>query len=220
MSDKLVYHPPDSKKNSGASFGGALTLAALIFLALPLTQFIGDVIKPPPTIISDPPRISPPQEIPPDPPPEDDIEPEPEKPELEEENKPIDLAMLDAYLNVGVGDSLVPGKGFGLSDFPNAIKDMGIFDITDMDRKPRRLVAIAPIYPFQFKREGIEGWVKLVIILDERGNVIKATIKESSHKEFEKPSIEAVMQWKFEPGTMNGKPVKVRRLQPLSYKLN
>jgi len=92
--------------------------------------------------------------------------------------------------------------------------------IDAIDYNPRLIIAVPPVYPFKFKREGIEGLVMLVVIIDERGKVIRATVKESSRKEFEKPAIEAVLQWKFEPGIKNGKPVKVRRVQPISFKLN
>ena len=92
-------------------------------------------------------------------------------------------------------------------------------DHEELDKDPRRLVAIPPVYPFPLKKKRIEGWVKLIVIIDERGKVIKATVKDSSHREFERPSIEAVLQWKFEPGIMNGKAVKVSRIQPLSFKL-
>ncbi len=219
MSDKLVYHPRDSKKNTSTSFGGALTLSALVFLALPLTQLLSGFSKPKPVIIADAPNIPPPPSVLPDPPPEDDPLPEPKKPELEEENTPLTLVQIEGLLHPGVGEALLPGQSFDINDYPGTIENM-TFDLKDLNNHPRRIVAIPPIYPFQFKREGIEGWVRLIIIVDERGNVIKATIKESSHSEFEKPSIEAVLQWKFEPGTKNGKPVKVRRLQPLSFKLN
>ena len=220
MKKNTTYHPPESKNNISISFGGALTLSALIFLALPLTQLLSGFSKPPTVVITEPPGIPPPAAIPPDPPPVDETEPEPEPPELEKELKPIDLAAIDRILNPGYGDSLMPGKMPGLDEYTNTIDDMSIFDIGVLDKLPKRIVAIAPVYPFQFKREGIEGWVKMVLIIDQRGNVIKASIRESSHREFEKPSIEAVLQWKFEPGTRNGKAVKVRRIQPFSFKLN
>ncbi len=196
-------------------------LTALIFLALPLTQLLSKLNKPPAHEIVAETSIPPPPAPPPEPPPEEEPEQEEEKPELQEEMQPLDLSQLDVALNPGVGDALNVGGAIGqFGVTPDTIGMMDIFELKDLDNNPRRLVAISPVYPFQFKREGIEGWVKLIVIIDERGKVIKATVKESSHREFEKPSIEAVMQWKFEPGTKNGKAVKVRRTQPLSFKLN
>ncbi len=221
MSENKVYRPPSLNKGPFLSFGGALILSALIFLALPLTQLLSSLNKPPGHQVMNEVSLPPPPAPPPEPPPEEEEEEEEEKPELQEEVQPLDLSQLDVALNPGVGDALNVGGAiaqFGVT--PDTIQMMDIFELKDLDNNPRRLVAIPPIYPFQFKREGIEGWVKLVVIIDERGKVIRATIKESSHREFEKPSIESVLQWKFEPGTKNGKPVKVRRIQPLSFKLN
>ncbi len=141
-------------------------------------------------------------------------------PELEQELQPLDLSQLDVALNPGVGDALSMGNailGFGVT--PNTIAQMDIFELKDLDNDPQRIVAVAPVYPFQFKRDGINGWVKLIIIIDERGKVVNAVVESSSHREFEKPGIEAVLQWRFEPGTRNGKPVKVRRLQPITFRL-
>jgi len=221
MSEKRVYHPPNLSKGPFLSFGGAFILSMLIFLALPLTQLLSDLNKSATHEIVPAPSIPPPPAPPPEPPPEEEEEEEEEKPELQEEMQPLDLSQLDVALNPGVGDALNVGGAIGQFGItPNTIQMMDIFELKDLDNNPRRLVAIPPIYPFQFKREGIEGWVKLVVIIDERGKVIKATVKESSHREFERPSIEAVLQWKFEPGTKNGKAVKVRRIQPLSFKLS
>jgi len=221
MNEKKVYRPPNPSRGLFISFGGALILSALIFLALPLTQLLSTLNKPTTHEVRPEPSIPPPPAPPPEPPPEEEPEEEEEKPELQEEMKPLDLSQLEVALNPGVGDALNIGGTIGQFGItPDTIGMMDIFELKDLDNNPRRLVAIAPVYPFQFKREGIEGWVKLIVIIDERGKVIRATVRESSHREFEKPSIEAVLQWKFEPGTKNGKPVKVRRIQPLSFKLN
>ncbi len=87
-------------------------------------------------------------------------------------------------------------------------------------KAPKRIYAARPVYPYQFKRESIEGWVRLVIIIDEKSIVIDARAPKATHRDFTKPAIRAVLEWKFEPGIKDGKPVKVRRVQPISFKLN
>ncbi len=219
--EKRVYYPPGLSKGPALSFWGALLLSGLIFLMLPLTQLLSGLRKPPERIVADEVSIAPPPAPPPEPPPEEEPAPEPEEIELQEEVQVLDLSMIDAALNPGFGDALHLGEAIiPLGTGPQTIADMDIFELKDLDNNPRRLVAIAPVYPFNLKRMGIEGDVKLVIIIDKNGKVIRATVKESTHKEFEDPSITALMQWKFEPGTRNGKPVKVRRIQPLNYKLH
>jgi protein TonB len=96
---------------------------------------------------------------------------------------------------------------------------MEVFGLKDLDKVPRRLFGPQPIYPFNFKKEGIEGTVKLIITIDEAGQVIDAKVKSSTAREFEQPAIDAVLQWKFEPGTKNERPVKARWIQPVGFTL-
>ena len=216
-----VYHPPRLGRIPVGPVAGAAVLAVLIFLALPLTQLLSNLQKSDKPVRVGDITIPPPDAPPPEPPPPEEDEIEEEKPELEEEMKPLDISQLDAVLNPGFGDALSIGqavRGFGMT--PDTIAQMEIFELKDLDNNPRRIFAARPVYPFQFKREGIEGSVRTIIIIDERGNVIDAKIQSTTHKEFVKPAIDAVLQWKFEPGTRNGKPVKVRRIQPFSFKLH
>ncbi len=198
----------------------AFGLALFIFLALPITQLLSEKAAASSHILLDAAAMPPPPAPPPEPPPEEEEVAEEDVPEMEKELQPLDLSQLDVALNPGVGDALNMGSailGFGVT--PDTIAQMDIFELKDLDNDPQRMVAVAPIYPFQFKREGISGWVKLIIVINEKGRVIKADVESSSHREFEQPGIDAIMQWRFEPGTRNGKPVKVRRLQPISYTL-
>ncbi len=218
---KNVYLPPRFDRIPIGPVAGAGVLAVLIFLALPLTQLLSNLQKDDKLIRVADVNIPPPDAPPPEPPPPEEEEVEEEKPELEEEMQPLDISQLDAALNPGFGDALNVGQavwGFGIT--PDTIAQMDIFELKDLDNNPRRIFAARPVYPFQFKREGIEGSVRLIIIIDEKGNVIDAKIQRASHKEFIKPAVDAILQWKFEPGTKNGRAVKVRRIQPISFKLN
>jgi len=220
MSEREVYHPPKISQGPVLASSGAFVLAVLIFLALPLTQLLSDLSKKADRIVSADPSIPPPPAPPPEPPPEEEPEKEEDKPELQQEVKPLDLSQLDVALNPGVGDALNVGNailGFGIT--PDTIAQMDIFELKDLDNNPRRIFAVGPVYPFKFKQEGIEGSVRLIIIIDEKGRVIEAKVQRSTNREFEKPAIEAILQWKFEPGTKNGRPVKVRRLQPIGFTL-
>ncbi len=220
MSNDL-YRPPRVDKIPVGPVAGAAVLAVLIFLALPLTQLLSNLQKSDKLVRVADVNIPPPEAPPPEPPPPEEEEVEEEKPELEEEMKPLDISQLEAALNPGFGDALNMGQAFiGFGMTPDTIAQMDIFELKDLDNNPRRIFAARPIYPYQFKREGIEGWVRMIIIIDERGNVIDAKTQRASHKEFIKPAVDALLQWRFEPGTRNGKPVKVRRIQPIAFKLS
>jgi protein TonB len=220
MSEREVYHPPKLSQGPVLATGGAFVLAVLIFLALPLTQLLSDLSKKPERVVVTDPSIPPPPAPPPEPPPEEELEKKEEKPELQQEMKPLDLNQLDVALNPGVGDALNVGSailGFGVT--PDTIAQMDIFELKDLDNNPRLLFGVRPVYPFQFKREGVQGLVNLKIIIDEKGRVIEATVIDTTHRDFDRSAIDAVLQWKFEPGTKNGRPVKVRRKQPIKFTL-
>ena len=218
---KSSYRPPNLNRQPSGPVGSALVLAGLILLAIPLTQLLSDLETEDTMIELMDVSLPPPDMLPPEPPEPPEEEEEEEKPEFEEEAEPLDLRQLDVQMNPGVGNALGIGQtvtAFGVT--PDSISQMRIFELRDLDNDPRRIFAARPVYPFQFKREGIEGWVRLIIIVDEKGNVIEAKLQRSSHKEFVKPALDAILQWKFEPGTKNGRPVRVRRIQPISFKLN
>lgn len=218
---KRSYPPPDLNRQPSGPMGSALALSGLILLAIPLTQLLSDLETEDTTIKLMEVSLPPPDTLPPEPPEPPEEEEEEEEPEFEQEAEPLDLRQLDVQMNPGIGDALGMGQtvtAFGVT--PDSISQMKIFELRDLDNDPRRIFAARPVYPFQFKREGIEGWVRLIIIVDENGNVIEGKLQRASHKEFVKPALDAIMQWKFEPGTKNGKPVRVRRIQPISFKLN
>ena len=217
---KNSYPPSNLNRQKLGSVVSALVLTCLIFLGLTLTQLRSD---PPP----DTPKgalldivISPPDSVPPEPPDPPEEEEEEKKPELEEEVPALTIDQIEAKMNPLPGGALNPGRGIeGFGDSPDSIREMDTFVIEDLDKSPRRLLATRPIYPIILKQAGVEGSVRLIIIVDENGNVIEARAQRASHREFARAAIDAVLQWKFEPGTRKKKPVKVKRIQPFSFNI-
>jgi len=77
-----------------------------------------------------------------------------------------------------------------------------------------------PVYPEMARHTGVEGivWVKLWV--DERGDARKAVVIQSDHEIFNQASIDAAIQWKFEPARLRGKPVAVWVTLPMKFKLD
>ena len=93
-------------------------------------------------------------------------------------------------------------------------------EFNKLDRKPIARTQPAPRYPFEMKRQGISGECIVQFFVDEEGAVSGAVAVSASHREFVKPSIEAVMQWRFKPGMKNGRAVATRMQQTLPYTLS
>lgn len=93
-------------------------------------------------------------------------------------------------------------------------------DFDKLDRKPEVRVQVPPQYPFEMKRQGIEGRVTLEFLVNSDGTVQDPYEKSSTHREFVKPAIDAVLKWKFKPGMKNGKNVSTRMQIPIGFKLD
>lgn len=75
--------------------------------------------------------------------------------------------------------------------------------------KPIAIHKVEPIYPQLALRAHMGGIVVLECIIDRSGRVRDVRVVHSSFGAFEKPTIDAVQQWTFTPGTLNGQPVDV-----------
>jgi TonB family protein len=68
---------------------------------------------------------------------------------------------------------------------------------------------VQPAYPAGPLRIHMSGWVIVECIIDKTGHIRDVRVVHSSSGAFEQPAIDAVQQWVFSPGTMNGQPVDV-----------
>jgi protein TonB len=67
---------------------------------------------------------------------------------------------------------------------------------------------LPPAYPSLARRLKLEGEVRLSVQVDSDGRVLKASVALSSgHDLLDSTAIESVKKWRFEPATLDGKPV-------------
>lgn len=100
----------------------------------------------------------------------------------------------------------------------NKFKDF--VDLAKLDKRPQARAQTPPRYPFELKRQGISGECTVQFIVTSDGQVADAVVISSTHKEFEKPCLDAVMQWRFTPGMKDGRKVTTRMQQAFPFKLN
>lgn len=85
-----------------------------------------------------------------------------------------------------------------------------LFSMADLDRPLITLSRMPPIYPPVAKRRGIEGWVTVRFIVNAHGVVEDITIIEAQPTGmFEQSVRKCVAGWRFQPGTVQGRPVQV-----------
>ncbi|MFM7749012.1 MAG: energy transducer TonB [Opitutaceae bacterium] len=94
-----------------------------------------------------------------------------------------------------------------------------IFNLAELDRHPEPVVQVAPVFPFNLKRDAIEGRVVVEFVVDTEGRVTSAMTVESTHPGFEEAAVTGVGRWKFRPGQKNGRPVNTRMRVPILFRL-
>ncbi len=83
-----------------------------------------------------------------------------------------------------------------------------IFNGDDLDQPPRQMVRTNPVYPYRAQQRGIEGSVKVKLLVRADGTVASVTILESQPKDlFDAAVKKTVPKWKFSPGRIDGKAV-------------
>jgi protein TonB len=214
-----VYKSP--KDSNTRTVGILLGIAAsiLIFLAIPLTQIFTEHKKVPSNIetieMSAPPPPPPEDEPPPPPEPEEEEPP----PELDTPPPPISLEQLDLALEPGTGDSLSGDFALPKVDLKQNLGSLDIFDLNDVETKPRARKQTPPKFPIDATRRGISGYAVAIFVVDEYGNVINVDIPKYSDRIFEQPTIDAIRRWKFSPGEKDGKAVKTRIKIRIPYEI-
>ena len=202
---------------------GAVLLTLAIFLILPVMQTIS---KPPAadTIVTgvDTTVLEPPPPPPSEPEPEEEPPPE-EPPKLEPQAQPLDLSQLELSLNPGFGDGAFADfaidLGQALEEDDGSDLDQ-IFSLSDLDQKPRVLFQRPPRYPPELREQGRQGTVTLLFTVNTDGRVVDPKIERSTDPAFEKPALDAVRQWRFEPGQRKGEKVPFKMRIPITFNAN
>lgn len=92
-----------------------------------------------------------------------------------------------------------------------------IFKVVNLDRVPRALSRSAPTYPTEMRRNGVTGDVTIEFLVGTDGSVISAEAVRWSRREFVDSAVSAVLKWRFEPGTVNGRKVRFRMAIPIEF---
>ena len=213
-----AYHSSNKKHSSVLGVAMGIAVSALIFSGIPLTQIFTEYNKNSEDIqaieVAPPPPPPPLEEPPPPPPPQEETP----LPEFEPPPPPISLEQLDIALEAGTGEALA--GDFVMPNLTISKDELGgldIFDINDLDKKPRSVKQVPPTYPIDATPRGLSGYANAQFVIDTRGNVVQAKITSSSDPIFEKPTINALRQWKFTPGEKGGKIVTTRAETRIPY---
>lgn len=101
---------------------------------------------------------------------------------------------------------------------PVATEADDVYDMSALDQVPRVVSRVAPQYPFEMRRAGVNGEVTVEFIVDQNGDVRDAIAVKSSRREFEAAAVQAVANWKFSAGRKGGRYVNTRMQVPIVFR--
>ena len=88
-----------------------------------------------------------------------------------------------------------------------------------VDSQARLLRGLAPSYPAAARADGVEGDVRLELIVGEVGSVESARVVRSVGRGLDEAALQAVRQFRFAPATKDGHPVRVRMGWSMQFRL-
>ena len=91
------------------------------------------------------------------------------------------------------------------------------FSMADLDQKPRAVYQPAPVYPAALRSRKIDGVVTVIFVVDANGRVANAKVEKSSDPAFDKPALDAVRKWKFEPAMKEVRKVSAKMRAPIRF---
>ncbi|MBQ6534505.1 MAG: energy transducer TonB [Opitutales bacterium] len=114
---------------------------------------------------------------------------------------------------------------FSLESFGAPAADFGagtiaVFELSELDKIPRRLSGAPAKYPPMLLKRGVEGEVRLNVIIDETGAVEVHSVESSTDPRFEASALAAAEKLKYEVPTRAGKPVRARFTLPMPFRIN
>lgn len=107
----------------------------------------------------------------------------------------------------------------GLPNLPLGI-DTNWYLARQVDKHPKAIGKVEPIYPEEAKRRNIEGSLKLMLKIDDLGRVLSAEVVEATPPGvFDAAALQAFGEARFQPAIKDGRPVRYQAYIRVDFKL-
>jgi protein TonB len=87
------------------------------------------------------------------------------------------------------------------------------------DQQAKLVKRVPPKYPAEAKAAGIEGLVRLEVLIGKEGTVKDIKVL-AGPEELRPPTLEAIRQWQWKPTTVNGQAVEVITQIDVNFELS
>lgn len=108
---------------------------------------------------------------------------------------------------------------FDIPDGPPPIEPEGPIRVGGDVTRPTRVSGPNPQYTEIARKARIQGVVIVEAIIDKQGNVTNVKVLKPLPMGLDQAAVDAVKRWKFEPATLNGKPVDVYYNLTVNFRL-
>ncbi|MBV9038348.1 MAG: energy transducer TonB [Acidobacteriaceae bacterium] len=121
----------------------------------------------------------------------------------------------------GGADGLQTGANNSKAEANNSKKDAvaEVYEPGGSIKAPKLLHYVEPEFSSKSKEAFIEGTVKISTVVTAEGRPSEPRIVHGLNAEEDRTAIEALKQWRFQPGTKDGKPVNVRVMVEVAFHL-
>jgi periplasmic protein TonB len=119
----------------------------------------------------------------------------------------------------GKGGGVGNGNGNGVGTGNGGGSGGGVYRPGGGVTNPVPIYRPEPQYSEEARKAKWQGAVLLSLVVDETGKPIDIKVVRPLGLGLDEKAIEAVSQWKFKPGTLNGKPVKVQAQIEVTFRL-
>ena len=111
----------------------------------------------------------------------------------------------------GTGPGVGPGHGGGFGG--------GAYHVGGGVTKPKIISRVEPDYSEEGRRNKWQGVILLRVVIGADGKAQDISVVRSPGMGLDEKAMEALRQWRFEPGTKDGQPVPVEVLFEVSFRL-
>lgn len=136
-------------------------------------------------------------------------DPTPDEPEpirIDEPEPEVDLPEVDDIV-------------FGIPDAPPVAEPEGPIHVGGDVKPPEKINAPQPQYTEIARKARIQGVVIVQAIVNKNGDVTNVKVLKGLPMGLEDEAVKAIKRWKFEPATLNGKPVDVYYNLTVNFRL-
>lgn len=98
--------------------------------------------------------------------------------------------------------------------------DRRVYDVAELDVKPRATRMPPPSYPASLRFDGTQGEALISFEVSDDGSVRNVKVKSCSDTEFGEAAASSVALWQFSPGMLKGKAVPVRLSVPIVFSIS